>query len=217
LVHREEGARTARSSMIDRASSDRSASDGLAPRVTALVAGPHDRVRVELDGSPWRTLPAAVVAGARLAVGTEVDRARARSLRRELRRVEALAIATAALARRDHSAAGLAAKLERRRVAPAERERALTTLARAGYVDDERFATTRAGVLAERGYGDVAIRFDLAQHGLADGTVAVALAALAPECDRAAAVVAAAGRDARTARRLAARGFAPETIEALFS
>jgi regulatory protein len=188
----------------------------VAPRITALVAEPRNRVRVELDGAPWRTLPAAAVAGSRLTVGTEVDRARARALRRELRRVEALAIATVALARRDHSAAGLSAKLERRRVAPAERERALASLARAGYVDDDRFAAGRAAALAARGYGDEAIRFDLERHGVAGETVAAALAALAPECDRAAAVVAAAGRDLRTARRLAARGFAPETIEALF-
>jgi regulatory protein len=185
--------------------------------VTALVAEPRNRVRVELDGEPWRTLPAAAVVGSRLAVGVEVDRARARELRRELQRVEALALATAALARRDHSAAGLSAKLERRRVAPAERARTLATLARAGYVDDDRFAAGRAAALAARGYGDEAIRFDLERHGLPAETVASALAALAPETERAAAVVATSGRDARTARRLAARGFAPETIEALFS
>jgi SOS response regulatory protein OraA/RecX len=189
----------------------------VAPRVTALVAEPRNRVRVELDGAPWRTLPAAAVAGSRLAVGTEVDRARARELRRELRRVEALAIATAALARRDHSAAGLSAKLERRRVAPVERERTLASLARAGYVDDDCFAEARAASLAARGYGDEAIRFDLERHGLPEETAATALARLAPESARAAAIVAATGRNVRTARRLAARGFTPETIEALFS
>jgi hypothetical protein len=150
----------------------------VAPRVTALVAAPRGRVRVDLDGEQWRTLPAAVVVGARLVVGTELDRQRARTVRGELRRVEALAIGTAALARRDQSSAAVTAKLERRGVAPAERVRAVETLERAGYVDDARFAGARARMLADRGQGDAAIRFDLERNGLTPAAIEAAIAAL---------------------------------------
>jgi SOS response regulatory protein OraA/RecX len=185
--------------------------------VTALVAEPRDRVRVELDGSPWRSLPAAAVVGARLAVGAELDRPRARKLRRELRRVEALTVATRALARHDHSTARLDAKLERRGVAPADREAALQALGRAGYLDDARFAGGRAETLASRGYGDEAIRFDLERAGIDADAVDAAVDALAPEAERAAAIVAGSDRSVKVARRLAAKGFAAETLESLFS
>lgn len=185
----------------------------MAPRVTALVADPRGRVRIELDGEPWRSLPAAVVVGARLTVGTELDRLRARELRRELRRIEALAVATAALARRDHASAELDAKLERRGVVPSERARALETLERAGYVEDARFAARRAVTLAERGYGDGAIRFDLERHGVPAAEVEATVVALPREQDRAAAYVERAGASPKTARRLAAKGFSAESIE----
>ena len=44
-----------------------------------------------LDGESWRTLPAEVVLRAGLDVGVELDRERARRVRRELRRHEAMA------------------------------------------------------------------------------------------------------------------------------
>jgi regulatory protein len=185
--------------------------------VTALVAEARGRVRVELDGGPWRVMPAEAVVGAGVAVGRELDRARARALRRELRRLEALSLATGALGRRDHSAAGLDAKLERRGVAPAQRAAALATLERAGYVDDARFAAGRAAILAARGYGDEAIRFDLERQGTDADAISAALRALAPESERAAAIVERSGRSATIARRLAARGFAAETVESLLA
>jgi regulatory protein len=185
----------------------------VAPRVTALVAEPRGRVRVELDGATWRVLPTGAVVGAQLSVGTELDRVRARTLRRELRALEALAFATATLSRRDHSTSGLDAKLVRRGVAPSERARALDTLERAGYVDDTRFATRRAASLAERGYGDDAIRFDLEQHGLDERFASLALSSIEPEPRRAARFVARRGSSARTARWLASRGFCDDSIE----
>ena len=189
----------------------------MAPRVTALTAEPRGWVRVELDGEPWRTMPAAAVVSAGVAVGDELDRARARALRREVRRLEALSIATGALGRRDHSSAGLSAKLERRGVPPVQRAAALTTLERAGYIDDARFAAGRATLLAARGYGDDAIRFDLERHGVDGEAIDEAVHALASEYDRAAAIVERSGRSATIARRLAARGFAADTVESLFA
>src|SRR5919201_6061919 len=99
-----------------------------------------DRVAVELDGSPWRTLPLEVVVRTRLQVGAELDRARARTVRRELRRHEALAASASALRHRDLSTRRLEQRLERRAVPPAERVRAVATLTRAGLLDDGRFA-----------------------------------------------------------------------------
>src|SRR4051794_31813061 len=122
--------------------------------VTALHPERRDRVRVELDGTAWRTLPAAAVVAAGLAVGMALDRPRARELRRALKRSAALETAARALARRDRSRAGLEAVLEQRGIAAGQREAAVETLERLGYVDEERFAASRAGSLAARGYGD---------------------------------------------------------------
>jgi regulatory protein len=171
-------------------------------------------VQIELDGEPWRVLPLEPVVRAGLAVGVALDRTRARALRRELRRAGALTTATRALARRERSAASLSAHLESRGVAPRERAEALGVLERAGYVDDGRFAALRAAHLAARGYGDAAIRFDLERHGVAREPADAALATLDPEERRAAAVVARRGATLSTARRLAARGFGEDAIEA---
>src|SRR5579864_669206 len=120
-------------------------------RVTALHPERRDRVRVELDGAPWRTLPAAAVVSARLTVGTDLDRARARELAQAVRRAEALGAGTRALARRDRSVVGLADYLTRRGVGRKERAEAIDRLADIGYLDDARFALGRARSLAERG------------------------------------------------------------------
>lgn len=185
------------------------------PRVTALRAERGARVRVELDGEPWRVLPLEAVVRAGLAVGIELDRPRARTLGRELRRVGAVKAATRALARRDRPEAELTAHLAARGVAPAARRETVDALERAGYVDDARFAAGRAAALAERGYGDAAIRFDLERQGVDAGPTDEALAALAPEEHRAAAIVARDGSSPRVARRLAARGFDADTVEAV--
>jgi SOS response regulatory protein OraA/RecX len=186
------------------------------PRVTALRAERTRRaVRVELDGEPWRVLPLEPVVRAGLAVGVELDRTRARTLGRELRRAGALRAATRALARRDRSEASLAAHLAARGVAPSHRRETVAALERAGHVDDARFAGARARGLADRGYGDAAIAFDLDREGVGADVVAGALAALEPEQRRAAAIVDRDGRSPRVARRLAARGFDAETVEAV--
>src|SRR5689334_13452068 len=120
------------------------------------------RVRVELDGAPWRTLPFEVVVRAGLAQGQVLERAQLRVLRRELRRHEALQASARALRQRDLSTRELEERLRRRReVAPVDREAAVAALRSAGIVDDARFARSRACALADRGYGDDAIRNDL--------------------------------------------------------
>jgi len=121
-----------------------------------------------------------------------------------------------ALARRDHSAARLRAKLDRAGISPTAQTDVVETLERVGYVDDERFARDRAAQLAERGYGDGWIRGDLEAQGVGRELVDPAVTSLQPEYDRAAREAARAGGGLRSARMLARRGFSEETLEVLF-
>ena len=166
--------------------------------VTALRERPRGRVDVQLDGAPWRTLPADAVVRSGLLAGRVLDRETARVLARELRRSKALARAGRALRHRDLSRQALAERL------PAlAREEALDVLERNGYLDDARAATGRAAWLAERGWGDEAIRVRLEQEGFAGEPLAAALGELDPEPDRAKALL----DRGRTERWLAAHGF----------
>ena len=119
--------------------------------VTALRAAGRDRVAVELDGREWRVLPLEAVVRAGLTVDRELDRIQLRTLARERRRLTALTVAARALRQRSFSARGIDERLRHRGVAPAQRARTVETLQRTGLVDDERFATSRAVSLAERG------------------------------------------------------------------
>jgi SOS response regulatory protein OraA/RecX len=184
------------------------------PTVTRLAAKQRGRVAVELDGAPWRTLPLEVVARAGLSEGRALDRPALRLLRHELRRAEALQVAGGALRRQDLSSRGVAARLRRAAVAPAAVEESLAVLARAGLVDDARFARTRAGTLAERGYGDAAIRYDLERQGVAPDPIQDAIESLEPEGERARRVLSSRGPGVKTARYLASKGFGAEALEA---
>lgn len=177
---------------------------------TVRVVG--DRVAVELDGAPWRTLPLAAVVEAGLAAGVTLDRSRARTLARAARRLRAETTALAALARRDHSVASLGARLARAGVREPERRDAVERARRAGLVDDARFAEIRARLLADRGKGDALILDDLVRAGVEEPDAWAAVAVLEPERERAARIVAQRGASVRTARFLAARGFTEETV-----
>jgi SOS response regulatory protein OraA/RecX len=128
--------------------------------------------------------------------------------------MRALDVATKALAHRDFSERTLSERLERAGVDPAEAEIVLARLRDEGAVDDARFAANRARALAERGKGDAAIRFDLARQGIGSDTIENALAALEPERERAARIVARRGAGPATARLLAGRGFDEDTVVA---
>jgi len=180
--------------------------------VTALRERRRGRVEVELDGEPWRVVPVDAAVRAGLAVGRALDREVARALGRELRRAEALGRATRALAARDRSRRELEARLERAGVPAATRDEALATLERAGLVDDARMAHLRAEALVRRGYGDAAIRAALDREGIGPELVEEALAALEPEPQRARRLLEREGAGRRELRRLAARGFDPDTL-----
>jgi regulatory protein len=130
-------------------------------------------------------------------------------------RDDAVELALRALRHRDRSSAELALRLEQRGVEAAEREQALATLERIGYVDDERFARSRAEQLAARGSGDALIRHDLQGRGIAAEHVETALEALEPERERAARLADQRGRSVKTARYLASRGFGADALEGL--
>jgi regulatory protein len=158
-------------------------------------------------------LPAQAVLAAGLDVGVELDRARARRLRRELVRLEALATAARSLARRDLTKEELAERLSRAQIAPATRSEAVERLVEAGAVDDGRLAKARAELLAGRGAGDALIRHDLSKRGVAGELVESAVGALQPEGARAKRIVERRGASIRTARRLASKGFSEDSIE----
>lgn len=180
--------------------------------VTALREQPHGKVAVELDGEPWRVLPADAVVGAGLGLGRPLDRERARDLARALRRARALTTATRALRQRNRTSKELADRLERAGVVASARAEALAALEGAGLVDDGRFAHARAEALARRGYGNTAIRADLARRGVHPDLVEEAVAALEPEPTRARRLLVHDGADAKHVRRLVARGFDRETL-----
>ncbi len=126
---------------------------------------------------------------------------------------DAVETAMRALRFRDRTSAELDARLEERGVVEAARVQALETLERIGYVDDERFARARAERLADRGSSDALIRHDLEKRGIAAETIETALAAIEPERERAARIVARRGPGVKTARYLAGKGFGEAALE----
>jgi len=185
----------------------------VSPVVTALHEKPRGRVEVQLDGAPWRLVPADAVVRTGLFVGRALDRETARTLGRELRRSDALSRAARVLRPRDRSRAALEDRLARAGVPALARDEALETLERVGLVDDARVAATRARSLAERGFGDAAIRYDLEREGVAAELVEEAVAGLEPERARARALVERRGTDAKTARWLMSKGFDASSVE----
>lgn len=133
----------------------------------------------------------------------------------EAPRTEALAVATRALARREHSQRSLRERLLRAGVSVGDAEAVVAELLQTGLVDDARFAEERARVLAGKGKGDAAIRFDLERAGVGPDELEAALGTLDPERERAAALVARRGASPATARLLAGRGFDEEVVAAL--
>ena len=118
-----------------------------------------------------------------------------------------------ALRARDRSVFEVESRLQRRGVGTTDQRETLELLSRLGYVDDERFARSRAELLARRNCGDEMIRADLEGRGVAAGLIDAALAGLESERERVGRIVASRGRNAKTARFLAARGFSDDSIE----
>jgi regulatory protein len=132
-------------------------------------------------------------------------------------REDALGRAVRALARRDRSTESLRAKLERAGVSEEAQGEAVETLARAGYLDDARFARDRAVYLAGKGYGDERIRADLAAQGIAADVAEAAIGALEPERERALEHARRLGGGLRAARTLQRRGFSEDALEGVLA
>jgi regulatory protein len=130
-------------------------------------------------------------------------------------RREALAVATRALARREHSRQSLRERLLRAGVSAEDADAVIFELGQTGLLDDCRFAQERARVLAERGKGDAAIRFELERAGVGSADIEDALTSIEPERERAAGLVSRRGSSPATARLLVGRGFDEEVVAAL--
>lgn len=185
----------------------------MTPTVTGLRERKRGRVAVELDGKPWRVLPADAVVRTALTVGRKLDRPKARELARELRRAKALAAAKRSLAASGRSERALEQRLALAGHSAAAREDAIASLAGAGIVDDARLAENRAELLARRGYGDSGIRADLRRRLISSDIVADAVAALEPELERAQRLLAGQSLTPALLRRLSGRGFSRDTLE----
>jgi regulatory protein len=162
-------------------------------------------------------LPAECVLVAGLGPGVSLDRDRARRLRAELRRVEARSAALVALDHTDQTVTTLRRRLAAKGVAPADRETAIEIMERAGLVDDARYAQARGFALAARGAGDLMIRDDLERRGVASPLIDEAIEGLEPELDRARRLLAGHRDSQRALRRLAAKGFAEDVLEAVIA
>ena len=123
-------------------------------------------------------------------------------------------LAARSLHYRDRSRSELDARLARAGIDEDARADALDTLERVGYVDDTRFASVRAVALAGRGYGDEAIRHDLAGHQLRPEAIEAGLATLEAEAARAVELVERLGRTRKVAAQLARKGFSQDALEA---
>jgi len=143
-----------------------------------------------------------------------LDRPLARSLARELRQEQALATAVRSLRARPLSERRLRERLQDRGVRADAEEATLATLSERGFVDDERLAHGRADALAERGWGDLAIKARLLGEGLPESAVEAAVAELELEAVRAGRLTTTAGSRPKAWTLLQRRGFAGETIEA---
>ena len=149
------------------------------PTITALRSERRGRVAVELDGSAWRTLPCRRGGARRTQRGAD---ARARGTCvcfaascGEQRRSPPRAVRCArAITRRRQ----LVERLARADVAPSAREESLAgpDTCRARRRRKRRCEPGRA--LAERGYGDEAIRLDLERKGIARELIEEALSEL---------------------------------------
>jgi regulatory protein len=128
---------------------------------------------------------------------------------------DALEHALHALRHRDRSTAEISRYLQSRGLTDDERQTAIETLVRTDLVDDGRYAESRARSLADRGAGNTLIRHELLRAGLDADVVDDALESLAPESERAEAIVARRGASPKTARYLAGKGFAYEVVESL--
>jgi SOS response regulatory protein OraA/RecX len=126
-------------------------------------------------------------------------------------------LAAKALRHGDRSRQEIDERLARAGIGDEARAESLATLERLGYVDDNRFAASRAAALAGRGYGDAYIVLDLEQHGADPDSITSAVAELVPERVRAQELAERLGATVKTAAQLSRKGFADESLEGIIA
>lgn len=110
---------------------------------------------------------------------TRTDPAKPRAPRRPRPEPSPAQRALSLLVRREHSRPELTRKLVSRGVAEADAAEAVARMAEAGWQDDQRFACSVARSRAASGYGPAWIRAELGSHGIGEGMIDLAFAALA--------------------------------------
>jgi len=128
------------------------------------------------------------------------------------------------LARREHSARELKAKLARRGHVDDDVKKAVDQLADKRYQSDDRFGVSIARTRVAQGYGPHRIRAELKSHGLAEPAIRSAIAATDADWSEIAAAqvkrrfggkAADTAERARRAQFLLRRGFDPATVRAV--
>lgn len=129
------------------------------------------------------------------------------------------------LARREHSARELKAKLAARGHDAAESAAAVERLRERDWQSDDRFAASLARQRVAQGYGPRRVAAELKSHGLADAAIRAVLADLAPDWAAIASTLLrrrggpgggdVRERRAREAAFLLRRGFDPATVRAV--
>jgi regulatory protein len=152
-------------------------------RITALEPDPRrpGAVRVLVDGRPWCTLAAEDAGRAGLAVGAELDPARAARAGLAADAESAYRAVLRSLERRAFATADLRRRLVRRGHPPEAVDQALARARAARLLDDESFACQFVETRARRGRGPARLRRDLLALGLDREVIERALAAAWPE------------------------------------
>lgn len=194
--------------------------------VSSLEPDPRDPalVRVAVDGQRRGDVLRSVVERLRLAVGARLTARAAAALDEAIDVAQARSRALRMLGTSDRSPARLKEELVARGHGEGAVDRALAALIEDGWLDEERFARTRARRLAERGaLGRDGMLASLRREGVAEERALRAVDAALPAADERALALAAArrllgpgARDERAARRAARalerKGFDADTI-----
>jgi regulatory protein len=153
--------------------------NGGMPAVTALAPDARlpGAVRVELDGAPFATVSADVVAGLGLAVGRGVDQAARERLSSAADVEAAYRTALRALERRGFARSDLGRRLQRKGHPREAVAAALERLAAVGLLDDAAFAANYVETRGPRGRGPSRLTRDLMAMGVERRLIDRALAA----------------------------------------
>jgi regulatory protein len=134
--------------------------------------------RVVVDGKPVWTVPADVIAGLSLNVGSRLAGEMVDSLDAAADIEGALRAAMRMLERRAHGRTELGRKLQRKGHSNTTVENALERLSRLSLIDDVEFASLYVAGHAERGRGPARLRRDLGLLGVAPAVAEAAIASL---------------------------------------